>query len=222
MSLLLPYLANMANVLYLISYLVRDILWLRIFAIIAGSSLIPYYYLQPTPLWDVIIWNFVFIGINLVLSVILIRERRPVHLCGDDLKLYQLVFDRLSPRNFKQLLELGEWKETQPEELITSADTNIDHVIVIYDGKLSVRREHKELAQLSPGHFVGEMSYLTGKKASADVVALTPTRYVSWSFDSLRKYLPKHPELRAAFQNVLGTDLVCKLRAGSCPKSGES
>ncbi|WOO41690.1 cyclic nucleotide-binding domain-containing protein [Rubellicoccus peritrichatus] len=216
MSLLLPYLANMANVLYLISYLVRDILWLRIFAIIAGSSLIPYYYFQATPLWDVIIWNFVFISINLVLSVVLIMERRPVHLVGDELKLYRLVFDQLSQRDFKRLLELGEWKETQPESMVASNGKEIDQVIVIYEGELSVRRNDKELAQLSPGHFVGEMGYLTGKKASADVVALTPARYVSWSFESLRKYLPKHPELRAAFQNVLGADLVCKLRRDSC------
>jgi len=211
MTALLPYLVHSANLLYLLSYLVRDILWLRIFTIIAGSSLLPYYYCQPSPMWEPIAWNLVFISINVVQSVLLILDRRPVHLKGDDLKLYQLVFDRLSPQNFRKLLELGEWRQTDADGVIVSADSAIDRVIVIYEGELAVKREERELARLEPGCFVGEMSFLTGKKASADVVALAPTRHVSWSFDALRQFLPKHPELRAAFQNILGADLVRKL-----------
>ncbi|MEO0794415.1 MAG: cyclic nucleotide-binding domain-containing protein [Verrucomicrobiota bacterium] len=211
MSSLLPYLVHAAYLLYLVSYLVRDILWLRIFTIIAGTSLLPYYFLQPEPLWEPIIWNVVFITINIVQSTVLILDRRPVHLKGDDLKLYQLVFDRLSPSNFRKLLELGEWSEADKEGIIVSEDSAIDRVIVIYEGELSVRRNDKELAKLSAGHFVGEMSYLTGKTACADVIALSKTRHVCWSFETLRTFLPKHPELRAAFQNILGADLVRKL-----------
>ena len=43
----MDYLINIANVLYLFSYLVRDILWLRILTVIAASFLIPYFYLRP-------------------------------------------------------------------------------------------------------------------------------------------------------------------------------
>jgi len=39
-----------ANLLYLASYSVRDILWLRILTIVAAVLLIPYYYLQAVPL----------------------------------------------------------------------------------------------------------------------------------------------------------------------------
>ena len=46
-----------ANLLYLASYSVRDILWLRILTIAAAVLLIPYYYLQSQPLWIAISWN---------------------------------------------------------------------------------------------------------------------------------------------------------------------
>jgi len=82
---------------------------------------------------------------------------------------------------------------------------------IVFDGELAVQRGGSQLAKLSPGSFVGEMSYLTGQKASADVVALCPTRQVAWRFSDLEKFLPKHPDLRAAFQNILGSDLVRKL-----------
>jgi len=211
MTALMPILVHFANLMYLTSYLVRDILWLRIFTILAGSSLLPYYYLQPSPLWEPIAWNLVFISINAVQSVILVLERRPVHLQGDELALYRLAFDRLSPRNFKKLLRLGEWAEASPGQSIVAADSELDRIIVIFDGDVAVRRKDENVAQLSPGNFIGEMSFLTGKPATADVVALSNTQHVSWRFEDLNRFLPKHPELRAAFQNILGSDLVRKL-----------
>ena len=42
---------HIANVLYLVSYLVRDILWLRWLTVIAICTLMPYFYFQAEPLW---------------------------------------------------------------------------------------------------------------------------------------------------------------------------
>ncbi len=55
---------NVANVLYLASYSVRDILWLRILSVTGGLCLLPYYYLQPAPLMTPIYWNILFLAIN--------------------------------------------------------------------------------------------------------------------------------------------------------------
>ncbi|MEM1129675.1 MAG: hypothetical protein AAGH83_04035, partial [Pseudomonadota bacterium] len=54
-------LVNAANVVYLLSYSVRDILWLRILTVLGGMLLIPYFYLQVVPLWVPISWNVFFI-----------------------------------------------------------------------------------------------------------------------------------------------------------------
>src|SRR5215831_12322331 len=40
-----------ANVLLLVAYSVRDVLWLRLFAVAASLIAIPYFVLQPTRLW---------------------------------------------------------------------------------------------------------------------------------------------------------------------------
>ena len=42
---------SVGNVIYLLSYSVRDILWLRILAVLGALLLLPYYYLQPEALW---------------------------------------------------------------------------------------------------------------------------------------------------------------------------
>lgn len=60
----LDALVSVANVFYLMSYSVRDILWLRILTVVGGTLLLPYYYLQTEPLWAPFGWNLVFLAIN--------------------------------------------------------------------------------------------------------------------------------------------------------------
>ena len=103
----MDYLINITNILYLFSYLVRDILWLRIMTVIAASCLIPYFYFRPDPLIIAICWNLLFTSLNIFWIGRLLVERRPVQLSGNDLHLYQLVFRCLTPREMQQLLKLG-------------------------------------------------------------------------------------------------------------------
>ena len=58
-------LINMANVLYLLSYFVRDMLRLRLLTVVAAGCLTTYFYLQPEPLMTAVYWNVGFIGLNL-------------------------------------------------------------------------------------------------------------------------------------------------------------
>ena len=74
----MDYLINIANILYLFSYLVRDILWLRILTVIAASCLIPYFYFRPDPLIIAIYWNLLFTSLNIFWIGRLLIERRPV------------------------------------------------------------------------------------------------------------------------------------------------
>jgi len=86
-----------ANATYLVSYVVRDILWLRILTVVAVALLIPYYLMQVVPLRAAIEWNILFIAINCYWVVRLIIERPPVHLAPDEARLYELSFPS-SPR----------------------------------------------------------------------------------------------------------------------------
>lgn len=70
---------HLAFVLIVFSFLVKDILWLRVISIIASIAGIVYNYFVPAaPLWLVINWNLVFIAINIVQIGILLREKMSV------------------------------------------------------------------------------------------------------------------------------------------------
>jgi hypothetical protein len=61
----IDYLVHFSNILLLVAYSVRDILWLRWFAVAAALTNIPYFLLQDAVLWPPVIWALVFTGINL-------------------------------------------------------------------------------------------------------------------------------------------------------------
>jgi hypothetical protein len=206
-------LIHVANVLYLCSYLVKDIFWLRALTVVAGLVLLAFYALQPTPLLPAIAWNVLFAIINIYQLYLLFLERRPVALGEREQQLYRLVFRSLTPREFTKLLAVGRWEEARADERLVESGRALDRVMVIFAGKTAVRAGDKAIAELGAGQFVGEMAFLTGQTPTVDVVAIEPTRYVTWPTRSLSHFLETNPALRAAIQLVIGTDLVGKLRA---------
>ncbi len=206
--------AHLANVLFLVSFLVRDILWLRVMSIVGGFALIPYYlYGQAEVLWVPFSWNLVFMTINAVQIYRLILERRPVRLTAAERRLHELVFASLTPRAFSRLVALADWRDADSTDRLVASGAPLEELMLVSDGRVAVRVGEREVATLEAGRFVGEMSFLTGQEPSADVVAMGQTSYLAWPCDDLRRFLEEHPEVRSGLQLILGTDLARKLRA---------
>ena len=63
------------------SFLVKDILYLRLISILASLFSVFYnFYIPVEPMWLPIGWNFVFIAVNLYHIAIIIYEKRPVQM----------------------------------------------------------------------------------------------------------------------------------------------
>src|SRR5215475_674970 len=114
------YLVHFSNVLLLVAYSVRDILWLRWFAVAAALTNIPYFLVQGTVLWPPVLWALVFTAINLFQITRIYLERRPVVLSPHEQKLYDLSFRSLRPREFVSLWLVGEWRAAAAGERIVS------------------------------------------------------------------------------------------------------
>ena len=209
----MEYFLHAANVLYLFSYLVRDILWLRMLTVVAATALIPFFYFRPDPLLAPIYWNLLFTSLNLYWIVRLMLERRPVKLTGNDLRLYQLVFRCLTPREMLQLLKLGSWEEAAAEQCFISQGQELERLMVICSGKACVMKDGKAVEELGAGQFIGGIPFITEQKAPADVVALEHTWYMSWPKTVLKDFLESKPDLHTALQLTLGFDLTQRLQA---------
>jgi len=203
---------HLANALYLISYAVRDILWLRLITVLGGATLLASFFLQPAPPRPAIAWNVVFLVINVVRIHLLIRERRPIPLAADEQHLANLVFRTLRPRELVRLLRVGAFVDHAPGDRIVTRGEALDSLLLVVRGSARVVLADRDAISISDGTFVGELGFLTGKPPGADVEALTPLRVLRWPIEPLNAFLADNPDLRATMQQVLGSDLAAKLR----------
>ncbi|MDJ0957670.1 MAG: hypothetical protein QNI91_12460 [Arenicellales bacterium] len=69
-------LVYIANLLYLLSYFVQDMLRLRVLTVLAATCLVGYFYFQPEPMMTVVCWNMFFIALNVFQLGRILTERR--------------------------------------------------------------------------------------------------------------------------------------------------
>jgi Popeye protein conserved region len=207
----LDYLVHFSNVLMLAAYSVRDILWLRWFAVAAALTNIPYFLFQGTVLWPPILWAVVFTVINLYQIAQLYLERRPVVLSQDEQKLYDLGFQSLRPREFVSLSLVGEWKNADPGETIVSEGEPVSSLSIPISGAAEVQKSGERIGELKPGHIIGTALAFTGDPSPVRVTFTEPARYMHWSLSSLRRFVDMRPDLRTALQGLISRDLAQKL-----------
>ncbi|MEO6259536.1 MAG: cyclic nucleotide-binding domain-containing protein [Thermoanaerobaculia bacterium] len=203
---------HLAFALIALSFLVRDVLWLRALSIAASFASISYSYFAPArPLWLVIGWNVVFIALNVVQIGLLLRERRGVTFSEVEKELYQSSFSRFTPVEFLRLIRIATWKEAEAGALLMRAGEEAAEVMLIFSGSVTVEKNGRKLADLRAGDFVGEIGFIKGTRAAASVAVREPTRYVAWEKTSLRSLLDRNPSMALVLNAELTEDMADKL-----------
>ena len=134
-------LINLSNVVFLVAFSVRDVLKLRILAIVGEGLTLPYYYFQGEKLWPPIVWGVAFMLVNAVRVVAIALERRPVVLNYKEEQLYHVAFSSVDKREFLRLVSLARWVSS-PGEVILKKGQQISEAIVVISGDLEIGRAH--------------------------------------------------------------------------------
>ena len=207
------YFLHAANILLLVAYSVRDILWLRLFAVAASLISLPYFILQPEPLWAPILWSSVFAAINSFQSWRIFVERRPVKLMPEEEEIRQLIFPDLPSRKVLQILSIGAWTTVEIGKRMLERGKSAEAISVIVRGKVRVTRGDRVFGELATGHIVGSALLLSGATADVDAVVIEPVRCMQWEVEPLERYLAANPETRIVLQRYLARDLAGKMLA---------
>jgi CRP-like cAMP-binding protein len=205
------YFIHAGNVLLLVAYSVRDILWLRLFAVAASLITLPFFILQPKPLWAPLSWTVIFAGLNLFQSWRLLVERRPVKLTAEEEEVHKLVFSDLPPRKMLQVLSIGSWITAGAGERLIESGKSVEAISLLVQGKVRIIQNKQVLGDLSGGNIVGSALILSGAQAEVDAVVTEPIRAIRWEVATLQRYLGSNPEIRIMMQQHLARDLAGKL-----------
>jgi hypothetical protein len=204
-----------SNLTYVAAYLVKDILWLRILSIAGSLIVLPYFLLQPEPLWTPVFWSFVFISINLTRAWQIFLDRRPVKLTAEEEALYNQGFSSLSSRQFGKLTAVGTWLDLEVDQRLQSDDKLSPMITLIADGKLELSRKGKLLDSLGAGDFHGISSLYEESHALLpellDARISAAARVLQWNAGELKQLTQSDPELDHALGKLIASSLASKV-----------
>ena len=190
------------------SFLVKDIFWLRILSITASLFSIFYNYFIPIePMMIAIFWNGIFIVVNLYHVAVLIYEKRPVKMSPKNRELYDTMFKSMSPVEYLKITKLAKWKKFKVGDEIIAQNKPVKDLHLIYNGTVDVVVGIEPVAELRDGQFVGEMSFLTEKPATATCIVKHETECLVWNQTGFKDLLKRNPSLYFSIQSLLSAQV---------------
>ena len=194
------------------SFLVKDILYLRLVSVLASLFSVFYNYTIPIePMWLAINWNIVFIVVNIYHIAVLIYEKRPVQMSPKYKELYETMFKDMTPVEFLKITKIADWIHFKEGEVITQQKHTVDTLNLIYNGTVNVTVDGSKVAQLKDGQFVGEMSFLTEKPSTATCVVKHDTELLVWPQKEFKDLLKRNPSLYFTIQSLLSAQVSSAL-----------
>jgi hypothetical protein len=207
---LVPYLIHLGALCYLVCFLFRDQLWLRVFAVVGDVIYTAFYFTAAdVPLWSAIIYSALNVVINFVMIALILNDRRMTALADNDLRLYQ-QFKGMTPGDFRRLCKIGTWQKADDDHVLTTEGSTLQQLYYVVEGEVEVKKGDRKIPVKS-GIFIGEVAYLKNTPASATVVAKAGAHYISWSHDELKKIVSRHESLKQSLGNLMSADLALKV-----------
>jgi len=194
------------------SFLVKDIFWLRIVSIIASLFSVFYNYVIPLePMWLAINWNFIFIGVNLFHIGVILYEKRAVKMDAKNEELYSTLFKDMTPVEYLKISRAAQWETLKPNMRVITQGMPVPDLYLIYNGTVDVIVDNEHIAELRDGEFVGEMSFLTEKTATATCKVRHESQCLVWKQREFKELLKRNPSLYFTIQSVLSAQVSDKL-----------
>ena len=208
-----PFLLNCAYCIWLASFMSKDIVWLRSLTICGNIFVIPFYVHNFDTLWVSIIWVGIYTTINSVMLFLIYLERRPIVLNDLEQKIYDSTFKSLEPRIYKKIIDMGTWENLEPNVILVNRDSELDSLMLVVEGEAEVILKHGERKFIPTGGFIGEQSFITEQKTSADVTTgEEKTKILRWNSNILRNYIKDKESLKDNIDLILTADLIHKIR----------
>jgi hypothetical protein len=214
-------------ILVILSVTMTSMRWLRIFAIASGVVGVVYYGFLVSDEISAS-WEFIFATVNAVqLALVLMAGRRKAQDEDEEL-LVSTVMPTLDGNLRARLLKLAKWQTREPGEVLMTEGEASPQLVFIARGAASIEKGDAIVGVCGPGDFLGEMSFLTGRPASATVRVANEIRCCVYDPSVLKAMSRKAPAIRQALEFSFNRNLVGKLermnearRPGDAGRGGE-
>lgn len=210
---LVEFCGHATYLLLAVSYVVRDIVWLRIVSIPASVCSILFNYFAPAePLWLIINWNLIFLLVNVSQLALSRWEGREDRLSAKQLEFARFVSPRLTVAQSVKLLKQAQQRTITGPSVLIEEGTCASQLVLVVDGSVEVSKDGDQIGSCSCGAFLGEISFLTGEPHTASVTVPPgeTTVVLSWDQKRLTDLIKSRPQFHLALQRCLAANLSRK------------
>lgn len=170
---------------------------------------------------DVMVWNVVFLMINLLHLTFLLYKRRPIKIDRELRSVYKRMFEPLHVREalFQRLtgqfctIQTLKKGQAYAAEDKTSVDERLS---ILLKGKMKVSYRGHFLHNIYTNSFIDSPEFRStamhrGEKFQVTIVAEENSKFLCWSRERLTYFLEANTFLNEVFRYLIGKDITNKL-----------
>ena len=149
--------------------------------------------------------------VNAIQLAIMLLAGRRKSMDEDETLFVETVMPVLDGNLRTRMLKLASWETREPGDVLVEEGQASPQLVFIARGAASVEKAGTIVGVCGPGDFLGEMSFLTGKPASATVRVANEVRCCTYDPAVLKALAKKNPAIRQALEFSFNRNLVGKL-----------
>ncbi|AEE48578.1 cyclic nucleotide-binding domain-containing protein [Haliscomenobacter hydrossis] len=131
------------------------------------------------------------------------------------MKKVLFVLGHLSDKDIEWLIENGSTRQLRSGEYLVRQGESIKEIYIVLSGSLRIFNEQNpqhEIAHISSGEIIGEMSFLDERPPSVSVVANEEVKVYRISLEPVRQYMEVNTRFAARFYYSIALFLSDRLR----------
>jgi len=202
--------AHLSCVLLIASMLMTSLRWLRVLALGSGLAAMAHFIFRTQDNAS-LVWAMLFVLANGLQLVLMQLRARRHHLSSEERELLEGVLQVQEPHHQRRLMGLMQWRDAGVGEVLMTQGQSRPPLIYIASGAAAIEHDGAIVGVCGAGDFLGEMSLMTGEKASATVRVSNPMRIARFDRDALAQFTSGVPELNRAFDAALNRGLAHKV-----------
>ena len=202
--------AHVAALLLVVAAVMTRVRTMRLMMTLAGLvALVNFVLPGSSVVW--ILWSGLFAAVNLVHFAALEMRARSGKLLEEERELFDEVMKITEPGQQRHLRDLMKWQDIAPGECLMKQGQAAPPLVYVARGRAEIEVDAKRVGECGPGDFLGEMSLISGHRASATVCAADPMRVATLDRDALAQLSRTAPEIGRALDSALNRSLAAKV-----------
>ncbi len=157
------------------------------------------------------IWAVVFTLANVAKLAQIIHETRRSFMTEEQRALIEDVLMVMATPQQRQLLKIISWRDTKPGEVLMWQGQQSPPLVYIASGLADIEHDGTRLGECRAGEFLGEMSLISGERATATVTVSQAARIAMFDRKELLQLSSELPELSLSLDHAFNRGLTEKL-----------